>query len=744
MVRLHLVIALLLISGILWPLLAQHSTADSLCARADSLLSQGQAAAAESLFDAALESNEHHPRALFGLGRARVMLRDWSRAANAFDDALEQDSFSLASRYYLGICYRELGKTKGFLLRKFDWNRAENYFLSVLGRDSTYEDTFAQYALLLQYREQYADAIQAGHRQIAIHPGREDIRLALFKSYRVFVANDRRTALEWLRPRQTPIAQYFLGEALRREGMAAQADTLFRRLLYQSKFSLAQPVYLSLARIAVERQQPQAAEGYYLRAVDELISPLGAAIMFEDIKHIVSDREIDTFRSLHTVDEQAQFFRSFWAVRNPSATATNPRLIEHFRRLLYAEQNFEYTGFRTEFTNPDRLKYLTFPRSYELNEEFNDKGLVYLRHGAPENIARSMSSAEPAESWLYEATGDAPRRMYHFIKVNAPGNNWRLTAYPQDPNLLATLVSWDPLFADLASSNTSIEAKARDAVIAQEQEAVQQGLMSDNHTWTKEVASFPVSHSVEAFRSTGGRSLIDISYAIALSDIARHVPSEQQSIPTEIGIALRSLTGRVAITNADTIMFPTGDGAAGAYTSLFRYRVLPDAYSIVMHVRPLGTNLFASWNDQKTVPSFNGPELAMSDVQFLLPSTAKTMLEFDGVKVAPNPYSQHPTDRPLYTYCQIYHLAKDQDGRSSYDVRYLVTAANDTAADRAGRHPIELAASIDVTTEEFAAVFKKLDISDLETGQYILTLSVTDRRTGKGTRTSRPLTVYSP
>lgn len=735
---------LLLLLTLLSPVPAQQTGQDSLCARADSLLSLGRPGDAAALYESALDSNRGSIRPLSGLGKARIALRDWGGAADAFNDLLEKDSASASAHYNLGICYRELGKTKAFLLRNLDWNRSEGHFLAAIERDSTFEDVLTQYAILLQCREKYVDAIRTGHRQIAIHPGREDARLALFKSYWAFVANDRPAAVAWLRGQQTPIGQYFLGEALRREGQFGQADSIFRGFLFQSKFPLAQPVYLSLARIAVERNQSSAAEGYYLRAVDELTSQLGAAIMFEDIKHIVSDSEMDRFRSLRTVEQEAQFFRSFWAVRNPTASRTNPRLVEHFRRLVYAEKNFEYTGFRTEFTNPDRLKYLTFPRAFELNQEFNDKGLVYLRHGDPDNIMRNMNSAQPGESWLYEARGDSPRRIYHFAKVNAPGNNWRLIAFPEDPVLLESLVSWDPIFADLASANTSIEARARDVVIAEEQQAVRQGLASDNHTWTRDVVSFPLSHSIEAFRSTGGRSLIDISYAVALADILRQVPTERESVPTEIGIAIQSLTGKVALAQADTIVFPARERAAGAYTNLFRFRVPPDTYSIAMHVRPLQTNLFASWNEQKVVPSFDGPPLAVSDIQFLIPSTAKSLLEFDGVKVAPDPYTRHSNDSPLYTYCQIYNLAKDQEGKSSYDVRYLITPAGDTSAAAPAPRTAEVGASVDVTTEDFAAVFKKLDLSDIEPGPYTLTVSVTDRRTGRGTRTSRVLAIYAP
>ena len=734
-----------LLSALLHSAGAQTTAPDTLCARADSLLFHNNPAGAADLYEKILDEDETNSRALLGLGKARLMERDWGGAASAFADLLEADTANIESQYYLGVCHRELGTTKASLLRKWEWNTAEEFFQAVIDRDSLYRDVFYQLALLQRYRGKFPDAVALGHRQLDLTPDVEEARIGLFKLYKSFVTDDRPAAIDWLRGQHTTIAEYFLAEALRRQGELDAAESSLRGLLYQSKFPLAQPVYLSLARIAVERGEPQAVEGYYLRAIDELLSPLGAKILFEDIKYLLSDSELAEYLSLATVRQMAAFFRGFWAVRNPSATSGNARISEHYRRLVRAEQDFEYTGFRTEFTNPDRMKYLRFPAAYFLNEEYNDKGLIFIRHGQPDNILRSLGSTEgSSESWLYESTGESPRRIFHFF--NAKGNVWRLSPYPQDPSMIANLATWDPRFADLASQNTAREMKIRDELIAEEQTAVEEALATDNHTWTREVVIFTVSHSIEAFRSTEGRALLDISYAIPLSAIARQVASERTSVPTEIGIAIRDLEGRIGIVRADTVAFPIEERGLQVYTSLYRYRVPPGEYSIAMHVRPLGTNLYSSWNVRKTVPSFVGPDVTTSDVQFLLPSTVPSALEFDGIKVAPNPYRQHPVDRPLYVYLQIYHLQRDQDSTSAYDVRFLAEPAAEQGSpgEVSSRHTQEIGSAIDISTEEFAALFKKLDISGLSPGRYTLIVSVTDRRSGKGTRLTRPLEVFAP
>ena len=712
---------------------------DSLITLGDSLLQVLQADTAAIVFEQALEIDEREPRALAGLGKAQLILRNWSAATDAFNHLHDLDTSSISAHYHLGICYRELGTTKAWLLRTIDWGTAEEHFRAVIARDSTYGDVFFQYALLERYRGEFVRAIELGHRQITIRPDLDRARVGLLQLYRSFISQDRPRSIAWLREQETAIGRYALGEALRRDGKGEEAEVVLRELLYQSRFSLVQPVYLSLARIYIERGEAAAVEGYYLRAIEETVTPLGAEILFEDIKHILSDAEILAFRSLRTPESRTQFFRAFWTVRNPTAGKSNPRIVEHCRRSVHAEENFEYVGFRTEFTNPDRLKYLTYPRAYYLNEEYNDKGLVYLRHGAPDNVVRNIGETqEPGESWLYEGTVEMPRRIYHFVRLNAPGNNWRLVAFPSDPRMIENLSTWDPRFADLLSTQPGIQSRAQDGIIEEETVTVRQGLDTDSHSWGRAITPFPLSCSVEAFRSTGGRSLLDISYAIPLAEIARSIPAERTSVPMEIGIALRSLTGRVAITHADTLSFPVGEAGAESYTGLYRYRVPPDSFSIALSVRPLETNLYGSWGTVKQVPAFQEPGVSLSDIQFLIPSTSRGMLEFDGIKVAPNPYRAHASDQPLYTYCQIYGLTRDADGRSAYDVRFFVTPAS------SGTGESEIGALMDLSAEDFATVFKALDISDLESGAYTLTVSVTDRKSGAGVRRRRPLEIYEP
>jgi hypothetical protein len=165
-----------------------------------------------------------------------------------------------------------------------------------------------------------------------------------------------------------------------------------------------------------------------------------------------------------------------------------------------------------------------------------------------------------------------------------------------------------------------------------------------------------------------------------------------------------------------------------------------------MHVRPLGTTLYGSWNLSQEVPSFADTNLCISSIQLLMPSTRTSDLEFDGIKVMPSPFHQHGIDRPLYTYLQIYNLERDQEGRAAYQATYRLTPLTQKGAtlQRDQRARREVGKSFEVSAEENPAEFKKIDVSDLDSGMYVLSVEVLDRRSGRTISQERTLEFYEP
>ena len=96
-----------------------------------------------------------------------------------------------------------------------------------------------------------------------------------------------------------------------------------------------------------------------------------------------------------TIDQKKLFFRKFWKSRDPSPTTEfNERLVEHYRRLNYAKQN--YTMKQTK--------------------GYDDRGIVYVKHGKPDEFADLVGNfgIRDNETWVYFRKPE--NFVFHFVR----------------------------------------------------------------------------------------------------------------------------------------------------------------------------------------------------------------------------------------------------------------------------------------------------------------------------------------
>lgn len=169
-----------------------------------------------------------------------------------------------------------------------------------------------------------------------------------------------------------------------------------------------------IARIELALGVEGAEKGYYAAAA----RPDSAIVeaLAHDLAFIADSAELDSFAQIPP-SERAGWLRNFWEGRDLEALQTRgTRLADHYERIGYARQNY---------------RLLTYPRRYELNElwqnphaEYDDRGLIYIRHGMPDDTAAALrAGACPNVSWLYRrADGNM---IFHFVARENP-DDWRL------------------------------------------------------------------------------------------------------------------------------------------------------------------------------------------------------------------------------------------------------------------------------------------------------------------------------
>lgn len=716
---------------------------DSLFNRADSLLAQSKFDEARKTYQAVLKIDKNLIRAYAGLGKIAVAEQKWGDAGDEFQRVLDKDPENFEAHYYRGICTRETGKFKVLLLRKLDWDKSKKHFQWVLDRDSLFNDVVYQLALLKRYQENYQEAIRLGHIQIRLQPELVEPQVKLFRFYRYFISHtEKEEAIDWLKQQARDHARWAIAEKYRREGLLNQADSVLLDLLNRPTTMSRQPVYLSLIRIYFKQNLQHQAEGCFWQAINEINDDIDANLIFEDVKYILTDQELDSYLSLITIQEKIDFFKKVWISRDPTPAASlNYRLAEHYRRLMYAEENFEFDGFRTWFNNPDKYGYLDFTRTYHLNEEFNDKGLIYIRHGQYNDWARTISEDVPSnETWVYYQTQTTPKMVFHFLMENTAGY-WRFTPIITDPRMLEDRVGFGNIYYRMLRASPLERLAYEEEMARDSREFVTAGLSTDRHSWEKKIKSLEIPFSMATFRGKEGKTTLEIYNAFSFSELSEK--TDNQDVEIEKGLTIHNLAWQPIEKYQETMSVPARKSES--YIDLYRFEVVPDSYHLAFYLRPIETDFLGGWKYEKQIPDYSSPALSISDIQLaskIEAATSPGRFVKHGLRVTPNPTRLCDIKQPVYLYFEIYQLTQDARGTTAFTIEYKLTLLEQTRKGlfglfgRGGKSSISTQIEREGKTE-ISIEYLAIDVSQLKPGEYKLEILVTDRQNGRVTTQQR-------
>lgn len=732
--------------------------------------------------------------------------RQWAKALRLLSQVLEKDPTDAEAAYLQAVASRELAKTVPYFDAAYHptnrhndaWSAAIERFEDLISRDSAYRDVLYQYALLWRYAEEHERAMELGRMQLRLRPELLHAEYGLFRAYRAFLYDNPPSAVKRWKKADNDMACYFYGEALRLSGELLEAELALRDLLWQASLEIpVQPILLSLARIYYAQDKPERAEERIDEAVENIGNRLEADLIFDEIAPIVSDEELKAYRSLKTPEQHRRLFESFWMERDPAPSLPwNARMAEHYRRLLTAEQKYVHTELRLSTTDPDETGVLVFSSAYELNEIFDDKGLVYIRHGEPaEKIAtggflhskhggsnlpddmnvmettgggrpanpavrevipdKSIDQAwKPNESWRY----DNPRMDFHFV-VEGGGSNWRLApTFPLNEAAIESREHWSGIYVDLAhlaylagekpefarpieslGLRSELERKSRRDVRA--------GLTSERHSWPPDIQPFDVPFFTATFRGTNGQSRLELHYTVPTGLIAGDSDTAD-SIQVEMGLALHDAGRRPVVRNVRDLTFPGAGEPDHGVPGHVAVDVRPDSYQVAFHMRPKGTRLLSAYTSGRSVPDFSAGNLAVSD---LVP--AYRVDRKDGTagssrsdfRILANPSMRFSRARPVHLYFEIYNLAYSTRNTTQYLLSYELSSADPPGpfGSVLGKESPTLTLSVE---HEGAAATSyessEIDVGEMSPGRYRLEVRITDRVSGATASTHTFIDIY--
>jgi GWxTD domain-containing protein len=128
-----------------------------------------------------------------------------------------------------------------------------------------------------------------------------------------------------------------------------------------------------------------------------------------DLAWIATPEELAVFDGL-APDSVGLWLRRFWSRRDiEDARRPGERLVEQFRRYAYARAHFKLTTRHRHYDITDAYRDTT-------QREFDDRGVIYLRHGEPDQRATYVDRyVEPNETWVYRRSPPDHDLVFHFV-----------------------------------------------------------------------------------------------------------------------------------------------------------------------------------------------------------------------------------------------------------------------------------------------------------------------------------------
>src|SRR6478672_3281339 len=143
---------------------------------------------------------------------------------------------------------------------------------------------------------------------------------------------------------------------------------------------------------------------YYDGAASD--EPTTVAAYRADLATIATDSVLGEF-DRQSGAQRVAYLKGFWTDRDRAELrADGERLREHYRRLFYARKNFQLTALNRHYDIVERYR--------SGSRDFDDRGIIYIRHGEPSSRATyAAPGLEPNESWRYSRPdGDL---LFHFV-----------------------------------------------------------------------------------------------------------------------------------------------------------------------------------------------------------------------------------------------------------------------------------------------------------------------------------------
>lgn len=749
---------------------------------------------AEAAFEKAVKLRSKEAAARYWLGMTYYKQQNYKDAVKAFKQAIRHDRTSADAYIGLGLTYMnmknrmvEARQTLKDALKVDPDNDQVYYLLGVSYIEQSKRDMMAP-LYIMQGRQafQQATVLNPNHPDAAYQLGltyeypSRDYPRAMSMYYRQLLATPgHRDALEHLGKCAFATGQYLEGVDLLKQLISVYgSDTVHPRV-----HSLV--AQLQASHLQAEKQYAQALKIYseYL----DLLDPEEKAL-YTDLRYVASEKEYETYRQAPDADKPA-IWKKFWASRDPDpATEVNERLVEHYRRVMYARENFS------------RSQY-----------PWDRRGEIYIRYGEPDDrqhfLVRAGEDArenmKPTGNARIDAIRERNHKLRYRLKVDNAGirpfgvgdaleaamelpdgrglvpetgrgaDQFRLQASRETQALAFVSESWvyvehdmELYFVDqlglgkfdypLLSHDVNMDAIRRE-ITYHPQIVAERLIKKTPESYRFDYGGEPLDFRFDAvtFKGQEGQTLLEVSYGVPLRQLGDATDGQGLKTWFDSHVVLRDDDfNRIAAVSErigpiERPLQKRSKNAVGVdlRTASMSLEAPPGDYRSAVEVRDEASRRIGIFQMPMTVTDYTGDSLMVSGIKIasaITPTDEEGAFVRNGLRIDPNPSHIFPQDAPVYFYYEIYNLSTDETGRTSYrteleitpkerpmNIVWRILSGFGKLVKRTDTDQSVLLIYEDEGPAGDTHRFTSIDTQDSPAGVYALRLTVTDQNTGQ-------------
>jgi GWxTD domain-containing protein len=490
----------------------------------------------------------------------------------------------------------------------------------------------------------------------------------------------------------------------------------------------------------------------------------------ETVVYIISPEEKEVFGKLATSEERDQFIEQFWRRRDPDPkTAANEFKEEHYRRIAYANENYQsgLAGWKT------------------------DRGRVYIIYGPPDqreayptggNYQRAdhegggFTSVYPFERWWYRnLPGGRSDIELEFIDPKM-SNEYYLAVSPEEKDALLNSDGLGPTTAEefglrakkdrpyfvsnYGEPYPGMNTRSKDDPMRRYETYFDvqkppplkypdlKDMVKVNVTYT----DLPFQVRQDYFKLGEGQILAPVTIQFKNKDLTWAAGAASHSIRVAVYGILTTLTNRVALEFEDVVStdYRPEEMQQGLLERSMYQKIIPIQsnmrYRLDLVVKDLNSGKVGTISKALIPPVQSSDRLEASSLvlaEFIqtFPQTPQQQMFILGdVKVRPSIDKVFLPSDPLGVYLQLYNFGLDQSTLAPVvQVTYSITGQGRVVReviDRRGE-------STQFYSDQRLVLIKGLSLKGLNPGEYVLKVHVRDGITQKDVSLSSAFTVDS-